>query len=277
MEPIELDPDRVVLTAEQRARRPLLNDAELRRVAADIAEQGQAELAEVTKTREGYALVSGQCLLEAVKLLREGFKLHGREYAAKPGAKLRCVIVDASADPVELFVRTVLKDRARHGASPLRDAHDQATLQEFGMTKTEIAKRYGVTIGSVTKGGWLLQLHPKIQRKIDRGELGVNNGYAVHRLPHDTQLELIARHGDNLGDLQKAVARWLRDNGDGTTEPIQRTMRQLREKLQELSADPWREPVRSVAGALLAYARGEILDEELSERLKAIQGKPRAT
>ena len=171
--------------------------AELRALAASIAEHGLLMPLTVRKAGKGYALVAGERRLRALRLL--GWK------------SAPCVLV--TADDLEGRLMALVENIQRQELHYLDEAEAcRAILREHGLTQEELARRLGRSPSALANRLRLLKLPEGVRAILrENPSLGERHARALLKLPEATlQLDAVrraAREKMSVRALESLVGR----------------------------------------------------------------------
>ena len=166
--------------------RQVMNQTELRELAASIAEHGLIQPLVVTQTAAGYTLIAGE-----------------RRWRASQLAGLTHVpVVIKETTPQQMLELALVENIQRADLNPLEEAQAYAQLmEEFGLTQEAVAERVGKSRSAVANTIRLLELHDDIKSALADGRITEGHARAL--------LGLKGKQRDQLRILAMVIERGL--------------------------------------------------------------------
>jgi ParB family transcriptional regulator, chromosome partitioning protein len=117
----------------------------------------------------------------------------------------------------------ISENEIRKEDSPLVRARKLARYLETGKTEEEAAVVFGVTLQTVKNMLQVLELHPKVQKAIERDNLPTNVARELRSIPQEDQpaaLEKLVEKGLTKGAKAVEAARSVRKNGHAEASKV---------------------------------------------------------
>jgi len=188
--------------------RKSLDPDKLSSLAASIKEKGILQPLLVRPIPEGYEIVAGE-----------------RRWRAAQKAGLREVpVVVQELGERESLEAALVENLQRENLNPIEEALAYVELmKEWGLTQEMLAKRLGRNRSTIANTVRLLQLSPRVQQLVSRGELSAGHGRALLALPDFSSQETLAQKilakGLSVREVERSVKRFGADNAsDGLSK-----------------------------------------------------------
>lgn len=214
--------------------RKAFDEAKLEELAESIRSHGVVQPIVVRLIGDAYELVAGERRWRA---------------AVKAGIKKIPAVVREMSDS-ELLEVALIENLQRTDLNPMEEAEAYRKLaSEFGLSQEEIAKRVGKSRSQVANTLRLLQLPPRVQESIRRGELSMGHAKALLGLERQQDIlalcEDVVRKGLSVRETEEAVRRLGRRKGreDKRYEPCSGVPEGT--ESEGLEAVAWRRSVES--------------------------------
>ncbi len=184
--------------------RATINPTELQSLVDSIKEHGILQPIIVKPDGDRYQLIAGERRLRAAELAG---------LATVPAR----VVPDVSDQKV--FELAIVENLQRSDLNPIEKARAfKEYLDRFGGTLTELARRIGIDVATVSNFIRLLELPPEIQKEVELGRLSMGQARALLGIKDpDEQLELAKRvvvERWSVRKVEKYVSTRRRENDD---------------------------------------------------------------
>jgi len=148
--------------------------------------------------------------------------IHGKRFEIIAGQRRFLAIKKLGHKTIKAIVREVPKKEIalvrasenlkRQNLSPIEEAATYADLiDQYQMTKMEVAKKFAIAASTVKNRLILLGLHPDIQKLIHTGQIYIEVGVELNRIDNDRELHKCLRDAVNNGIKIETARLWVSD------------------------------------------------------------------
>lgn len=158
--------------------RKFFDDTQMNELTASLKSLGQLQPAILYQTDFGYCLLDGHRRLLAATQL--GW------------SQMHAIVLDSKPEPHEILRLQLTANCLRADLKPTELARSiQRLKDELGLSNTEVARYLSLSKSKVTQTLALNSLEPKIQQKVDAGDLAASTAYAIARTDPSKRGELV--------------------------------------------------------------------------------------
>jgi ParB/RepB/Spo0J family partition protein len=199
---ILLDPCDIQAPVEMNTRRFQTSRESITSLAMSMLEDGQQVPVKVAEAPDGsYRLVFGWRRWQAAMLINEG-------YWSPELYRIQAIVVplgDESPASGAGLIAGVVENAQRVGLGPVDEAYAIRLMKDAGMTQTAIARKMGVSSATITQRLKLLELPAVTQKRVNRGEVAVEQALLALGVADDTERAAAVK------DLAvRPVSKWAR-------------------------------------------------------------------
>lgn len=175
--------------------RQTIHEDALDELAASIAEKGILQPLIVTRSEDGFELVSGE-----------------RRWRAAQRAGLRSVpVLVREVDEREMLEIALVENLQREDLDPIDEALGyQRLLEEFELTQADLARRVGKSRPAIANALRLLDLPEEVRERVKAGALTAGHARALLGLEDRSSLEGLAAEVEQKGLSVRQVERRVR-------------------------------------------------------------------
>jgi len=292
-----VDPYKVVVKEELRGRKIPPTAEAIMLLAVSMLARTQIQPVSCRRLDDKRLLLTaGFTRCAAARIIREGFDFQG-EHHHDPDFMLKVVLAECNDE--EALKRNIVENCHRNETSPIDDAHNQNKLRErYGMSDADITRLY--EYGNPNKVGQLkklLSLSDEEQTLVHNGDLSVSAALKLLPLDADKRAEVVANATKDTGKVDgSSITAQVRDHhlnddnsdtsddgmddvfgtqasDDTDTEPakkITRSMREVKNYLNERAEDEEMEVYHDVLNALLGFIAGTKTERQMDNAFKRL-------
>lgn len=148
--------------------------------------------------------------------------IHGTRYEIIAGHLRYLALKKLGRKTIKAIVKTVPKNEIalirasenlkRQNLTPIEEAAIYADLvDQYGMTKMEIAEKFGVAASTIKNRLDLLTLHPDIQKLIHAGLMSIQIGVELNKIDNERELAKDLGYALNNGCSFETAKQWVTD------------------------------------------------------------------